>query len=135
MQWTRDQSNRLIKVSPDNHLHSTLANLENSELDNNLRNLETILPINLFDEEPVDVLLQLGGPTAEVITSTTPVVVVPTVPFTVTSESIFENSIDDMSEQKVPLYFGEVGDKQEEFVDALWSYFRYKNYNERNGHV
>ena len=40
-----------------------------------------------------------------------------------------------MSEQKVPLYSGEVGDKQEEFIDALWSYYRYKTSNERNGHV
>ena len=135
MQWTRDQSNRLIKVSPDSHLNYTLANLEHSELDNNLRHLETILSITLFDEEPVDVFLQLGGPSAEVITGATHVVVIPIVPFTITSESIFDNSIDDMSEQKVPLYSGEVVDKQEEFVDALWSYFRYKTFNERNGFV
>ena len=135
MQWTRDLSNRLIKDSSDSQLKSTLANLEHSELDNNLRHLETILPITPFDEEPVDVFLQLGGPSAEAITRTTPVVVIPTVPFTVTSESVFDNSIDDMSEPKVLLYSGEFGDKQEEFVDALWSYFRYKTSNERNGHV
>ena len=135
MQWTRDQTNRLIKVLPESRLHSTLVNVENSELDNNPSALETFLPITPFHEAHVDVVIQLSGPTVEAITGTVPVIVIPTVPFTVTSGNIFDTTGDDMSEHKVPLYYVEVGDKQEEFVDELWSYSRYKTSNERNEHV